>query len=63
MQELNNELKGMIVATAGTQINFAEKSGISEWKITGMVRGSYVPSEEEIEILVKHLGEKVLKVL
>jgi len=62
-QKINKELKGMIITDSGSQQEFAKNVKIKDWKITGLVRGSYNPTQEEIDRLVKRLGKKVLKVL
>jgi len=46
-----------------SQKELAEKSGIHKNKISGIFRGTYNPPPEELEILVKFLGRKVLRVI
>jgi len=59
MESHNIRLKGVLVERFGSQCAAAPALGISEWRLSRIIRGWNAPSELEREAFTRVLGEKV----
>lgn len=60
---MNFKLKGALVTQFGSQIAAAKAIGLSEWRLSRIVRGWDQPRADEIEKLSGALGDKRVKKL
>jgi len=59
--EVNNDLKAEIIRRFGSQVVGANKMGIRENRLSYIVRGHTVPSDQEREALELALGPAMVK--
>ena len=58
---MNKKLKGIIVGRFGTQCEAAQVLGLSEPRLSRIIRGWAIPGDQAREALSRAFGEQILK--
>lgn len=59
MMKPNYELKAAIITHHGTQVRFSQKVNIPELRISQIIHGRAIPTEDEKRIIAQELGIEV----